>query len=167
MDELSQGNGMIEEADDVTDGVADEAGKGAPLTLGENETVDIITGKRIPLKGNEEVRQRILSALYTEYGFRLDDMARNFPIEVFSVGQRKATKKADIAIFAPESDHTMANLRRVVICKPAPKETRTVTKIRTHQQADKDLARIRVSTTRPTNCCSPSVIRTDAPCRSS
>lgn len=137
MDELSQGNGTIEEADAVTGGEAEES---APLTLGENETIDFLTRTKIPLKGNEEVRQRILSALYTEYGFRLDDMERNFPIEVSSVGQRKVTKKADIAIFAPESDHTMANLRRVVICKPAPKETRTVTKIRTHQQAERDLA---------------------------
>ena len=34
----------------------------------------------------------------------------------------------------------MANLRRVVICKPEPKGGRSVTKIRTYTQAEKDLA---------------------------
>ena len=42
-------------------------------------------------------------------------------------------------MFEPDTEHTLANLRRVVICKPAPKEGRTVTKIRTYQQAQKDL----------------------------
>ena len=54
-------------------------------------------------------------------------------------GQRRATKKADIAIFELEAEHTLANLRRVVICKPEPKGGRSVTKIRTYEQAEKDL----------------------------
>ena len=56
---------------------------------------------------------------------------------------RKARKKADIAIFEPDTEHTMANLRRVVICKPEPKGGRSVTKIRTYNQAGKDLAELR------------------------
>ena len=52
-------------------------------------------------------------------------------------GQRRATKKADIAIFEHGAPHTLENLRRVVICKPEPKGGRAVTKIRTFEQARK------------------------------
>ena len=109
-------------------------------TLAEDEAFDFITGKPVKLKGSEEVRQQVARALYYEYGIRVQDMQRDFPIQV-SVDGRRMTKKADIAIFEPETEHTMANLRRVVICKPEPRGGR-VTKIRTYQQAQKDLAEL-------------------------
>lgn len=108
-------------------------------SLAEDETIDFITGKPVKLKGNEEVRQRIARGLYYEYRIRVEDMERDFPIQLSATGQRRTTKRADIAVFEPGTGHTLANLRRVVICKPAPKESRTVTKIRTYQQAQKDL----------------------------
>ena len=111
-------------------------------SLAEDEIIDFITNKPVKLKGNEEVRQRIARGLYFEYRFRVEDMERDFPIQVSATGQRRTTKRADIAIFEPYAEHTLANLRRVVICKPAPKEGRTVTKIRTYQQAQKDLAEL-------------------------
>jgi len=108
-------------------------------SLADDETIDYITGKKVKLKGNEAVRQRIARALFHEYGISVDDMERDFPIQVTIDGRRKVTKKADIAIFAPGAEHTLENLRRVVICKPEPKPGRTVTKIRTFQQAQKDI----------------------------
>jgi type I restriction enzyme M protein len=112
---------------------------GAQVSLAEDEVTDFITGNVVKLKGHEEVRQRIVRALFHEYGISTLDMARDFPIPVNLAGQRRATKKADIAIFEHGAPHTPENLRRVVICKPEPKGGRAVTKVRTFEQAGKDL----------------------------
>lgn len=127
---------LSEDSDEV--GVV-SASVGSAETLAEDEAIDFITGNKVKLKGSEEVRQQVARALYVEYGIRVLDMQRDFPITV-EVEGRKVRKKADIAIFEPETEHTMANLRRVVICKPEPKGGRSVTKIRTYAQAEKDLA---------------------------
>lgn len=133
VESLSQDSGEIDK---------EVAGTDDTQSLAEDETIDFITNKPVKLKGNEEVRQRIARGLYVEYGIRAQDMERDFPIQVNAVGQRRATKKADIAIFEPDSEHVLANLRRMVVCKPEPKNGRSVTKIRTYQQADKDLAEL-------------------------
>jgi type I restriction enzyme M protein len=116
---------------------------GAVETLAEDEAIDFITGMPVKLKGNEEVRQQVARALYSEYGIRVQDMERDFRIDV-EVEGRKTRKRADIAIFEPETKHTLANLRRVVVCKPEPKGGRSVTKLRTFAQADKDLEELRL-----------------------
>ncbi|MFJ7210737.1 restriction endonuclease subunit M [Amycolatopsis sp. NPDC098790] len=108
-------------------------------SLGENEIIDFITGRPVKKKGNEEVRQRIARALYVEYGISLDDMERDFSIPIEVEGRRRGTKRADIAVFVSGSPHTLENVERVVLCKPEPKGSRAVTKIRTHDQAKNDL----------------------------
>ncbi|MEU0519105.1 N-6 DNA methylase [Streptosporangium sp. NPDC006007] len=108
-------------------------------SLAEDETIDFISGKPIKLRGSEPVRQRIARVLFHEYGISVDDMARDFPIPVQADGKRRVTKKADIAVFAHGAPKTLANLRRVVVCKPEPKPGRTVTKIRMFSQAQEDL----------------------------
>jgi type I restriction enzyme M protein len=113
-------------------------GVGAQVSLAEDEVTDLITAKVVKLKGNEEVRQRIALALFHEYGISILDMERDFPIPVYTDGVRRTTKKADIAIFEHGATHTLESLRRVVICKPEPKGGR-VTKVRTFEQAGKDL----------------------------
>ncbi|MGP4097180.1 methylation-associated defense system DNA methyltransferase MAD2 [Nonomuraea sp. KM90] len=112
---------------------------GVVVSLADDEDIDFITGKRIKLKGNEHVRQAVAKALVFEYRIPVEDMARDYPIPVDKIGQRKATKKADIAIFEHGKPHTLDNLRRVVICKPEPKTGRSVTKLRTFKQASADL----------------------------
>ncbi|MEU4243455.1 N-6 DNA methylase [Actinoplanes sp. NPDC026619] len=127
---------------DLEDDAADEAETGAAAdddALAEDEIIDYITDRRIKERGNEGVRQRIARALFLEYGVSVDDMERDFPIPVSIDGRRRSTKKADIVVFAPGSEHTLANLQRVVVCKPEPKSGRAVTKIRTFEQAGKDL----------------------------
>ena len=133
MEPFGKGNDELDEA---------SVGEDAVTTLGEDEVIDFITSQKIKLKGNEEVRQQVALALYSEYGIRVHDMERDFRIDV-EVEGRKARKKADIAIFEPEGEHSMANLRRVVICKPLPKGGRSVTKLRTYTQAEKDLAELK------------------------
>lgn len=109
------------------------------VKLGEDEVIDYISSNPVKLTPKEEVRQRIARALFHEYGIPTTDMRRDFPIKVDAVGQRRATKRADIAIFEHGTEPTMENLRRVVVCKPEPKNGRAVTKIRTFEQAQKDL----------------------------
>ncbi|GGK89259.1 restriction endonuclease subunit M [Sphaerisporangium melleum] len=108
-------------------------------SLAEDETIDFITGKPVKLKGGEPVRQRIARVLFHEYGISVDDMARDFPIPVQADGKRRTVKRADIAVFAHGAPKVLANLRRVVVCKPEPKPGRAVTKIRTFSQAKDDL----------------------------
>jgi len=105
----------------------------------DDAVIDYITGKPVKNTRKEQVRQRIARALFHEYGISVEDMERDFPVPVESEGSRRRTKKADIAIFAHGTEHTLDNLRRVVVCKPEPKNGNTVTKIRTYEQAQKDL----------------------------
>ncbi|NJP29903.1 N-6 DNA methylase [Microbispora sp. SCL1-1] len=120
-------------------GQLDEGEKVEPDALADDEDIDFITGKRIKLKGNEPVRQAVALALAYEYRIPVEDMERDYPIPVDVVGKRRGSKKADIAIFEHGKPHTLDNLRRVVVCKPQPKLGRSVTKLRTFQQAAKDL----------------------------
>ena len=133
MEPLSQGGSEVAEG---------RVGLATADTLAEDEAIDFITGQPVKLRGNEGVRQQVARALYGEYGIRVQDMERDFRIDA-EVDGRKSRKKADIAIFEPETEHTMANLRRVVVCKPEPKGGRSVTKLRTFAQAEKDLAELK------------------------
>jgi type I restriction enzyme M protein len=131
-----------EGADDIS---TDEAEPDAASeSLGEDEIIDYITDRPVKLKGNEPVRQHIARALFHEYGISVDDMARDFPIPIEIEGRRRGVRRADIAVFAPDKPHTLANLQRVVVCKPKPKPGRAVTKIRTHEQAQKDLEELEI-----------------------
>ncbi|HEX5495579.1 MAG TPA: N-6 DNA methylase [Mycobacteriales bacterium] len=106
-------------------------------TLPDDQTIDYITDDPVKDTPKEQVRQRIVRALLHEYGISLDDMARDFPVPVSTQDGRRRARRADIAIFAHGSAHGLANLRRVVICKPEPKNGKT--RIRTHDQATRDL----------------------------
>ncbi|MFJ5591021.1 restriction endonuclease subunit M [Streptomyces noursei] len=114
--------------------------KSQVVALKEGEVADYISGKAIKETPKEKVRQRIARALVHEYGIDPGDMERDFSLTVSEEGaKRKRTKKADIAVFESGMAHTTANLRRVVICKPEPKQTKNVFKLRMPDQARKDL----------------------------
>lgn len=111
-------------------------------SLPDNMLVDYISGDVVAATPKELVRQHIARALFHEYEISVEDMARDFPITVES-GGRSRRKRADIAVFASRSTHTVENLRRIVVCKPEPKNGNTVTRIRTPQQAERDLSDLR------------------------
>jgi type I restriction enzyme M protein len=93
--------------------------------------------KRTPV---EEVRQRTARALEYEYHLSPDDMERDFPVRVTDAEGKKRLKRAGIAIFDRGRPHTPEHLRRVVICRPEPRNgARAVTRIRDHEQADAEL----------------------------
>lgn len=100
---------------------------------------DVITGRLIKGSPKEEVRQRIAQALEHEYGLSRADMAPDFPVPVETDGQRRS-RRVEIAIFAGGRPHELENLRRVVMCRPEPKNgAKSVTKIRDHEQARDEL----------------------------
>jgi len=100
-------------------------------TIAPGFLLDYISGVPIKETKKEIVRQRIVRALIHEYGLSPDDMERDF-----SVGGRK---KADLAIFSNNTEHTIENLRRAVLCRPEPKLGRNAIRIRDFNQAATDL----------------------------
>ncbi|MEM1278493.1 MAG: N-6 DNA methylase [Cyanobacteria bacterium P01_H01_bin.152] len=95
--------------------------------------LDYITNKPFKDNSKEQVRQRIARALFHEYGINVEDMEPDFKIPV---GGRN--KKVSIAIFRHGKEHELENVRRVVVCEKEP-TGRGITKMRSHDQAKKDL----------------------------
>lgn len=99
-----------------------------PATASE-ESIDVVAGghvldfisgtENLKETPKEQVRQRIARALFHEYGISVEDMEADFPV---SVGGRN--RRVDIAIFRPGQPHAQSNLRRVVICRPEPAQSK-------------------------------------------
>ncbi len=111
-------------------------------SLPGNMLIDYITGKLVADSPKEQVRQRIARALFHEYGIAVDDMVRDFPVTI-EIDGKKRRRRIDIAIFESNADRAPESLRRVVVCRPEPKNGNTITRIRTPQQAEKDLGELR------------------------
>jgi len=120
---------------------------GDPSEEGDDEGVlqdgfilDFISGDRnLKETPKEQVRQRIARALFHEYGISVDDMEGDFPVVVG--GKRR---RVDIGIFAPGQPHTPWSMRRVVICRPEPKQNkRGAVTMRDYEQAAKDIAELK------------------------
>ena len=110
--------------------------------ISEGTTTDYITGREVKDSPKERVRQRIVRALFHEYGLSTESMESDFQIPI-DVSGKKRRKKVETAIFDYGEEHTLENLRRVVVCRPEPKNSkRGVTKLRDHEQAAQDSRRI-------------------------
>ncbi|HEX9048503.1 MAG TPA: type I restriction enzyme HsdR N-terminal domain-containing protein, partial [Verrucomicrobiae bacterium] len=107
--------------------------------LAEGMIADYITGRPVKETEKEKVRQEAARSMIFEYQIAPESMESDFAVKV--EGKRK---KADIAIFEVAKEHTIENLRRVVVCRPEPNlGRRSVTKIRDFDQADKDLEELK------------------------
>lgn len=109
-----------------------------PRKLQDDEVFDFITGdKVVKLTEAEKVRQRIARVLVHQYGIDPHDMEADVSIPVVNVKTgRKSRRRASIAIFEPATDHDeLPNIRRIVVTKPRPNDSRTVSKIRTFARA--------------------------------
>lgn len=106
----------------------------------EGLVLDYITQRLVKETPKELVRQRVARAFFHEYGISVDDMVPDFAVPV---GGRK--KKVDIAIFKTGTAKEVGNIRRIVVCRPEPKKNghKGVTKLRDHDQAEKDLEELR------------------------
>ena len=97
--------------------------------------LDYLSNEPIKETPKELVRQKTLRALFHEYGISADDMAFDVPIKVG--GKRK---KIDIAIYMHGAEHSLENIRRIVICDKEPRKgKKSAVKMRDHEQAKKDL----------------------------
>lgn len=112
----------------------------AEEVVGDGYLLDFISGAgRLKDTPKEQVRQRIARALFHEYGISVEDMAADFPVRV--AGKRRSI---DIAIFSHGKPHEGRYLRRVVICRPEPKQSkRGAVKMRDYDQATKDIEEIK------------------------
>jgi type I restriction enzyme M protein len=100
----------------------------------DGKTLDYITGKPVADNDKERVRQRIARALFHEYGIAVDDMEPDFRVKVDG-----SNKKLDIAIFEPDSEHTVENICRLVVCQKEPKHgEKGAFRMRDHEQAAKE-----------------------------
>jgi type I restriction enzyme M protein len=130
---------------------SEDSGNEEPF-MSEGIAPDYITGREVKDTPKERVRQRIERALFHEYGLPVDDMEPDFTIPV-EVGGKTRRKKVEIAIFEHGREHTLENLRRVVICRPEPKNgKKSVTKLRDHEQAAKDLEELKEFMTAVPSC---------------
>jgi type I restriction enzyme M protein len=103
--------------------------------LAEGMISDYITGKPVKETEKEKVRQEAARSMIFEYQIAPESMQADFSVKV--EGKKK---RADIAIFEVAKEHTLENLRRVIVCRPEPNlGRRSVTKIRDFDQAEKDL----------------------------
>ena len=91
--------------------------------ISEGTTTDYITGREVKDSPKERVRQRIFRALFHEYGLSPDSMESDLPIPI-EVDGKTRRKKVEIAIFDYGKEHTLENLRRVVVCRPEPKNSK-------------------------------------------
>lgn len=131
-----------------TDGVVEATVVSASQSETEAETdvvrdgfiLDFISGtKEVKETPKELVRQRIVRALFHEYGISVDDMAADFPVRV---GGRR--RRVDVVIFAAGETHAPENIQRVVICRPEPKQNkRGAVKMRDYEQAAQDIEEIK------------------------
>ena len=134
--------------DEVSVSIANENVENSDVTdvvtaIADDGLIDYVTGREVKDKPKERVRQRIERALFHEYGLSVEDMEPDFPLPV-EVDGKTRWKKVEIAVFAHEKEHTVENVRRVVICRPEPKSGKKgVTNIRDHKQAEKDLVELK------------------------
>lgn len=111
--------------------------------IADDVLIDYVTGHEVKDTPKERVRQRIERALFHEYGLSVEDMEPDFPLPV-EIGGKTRRKKVEIAVFTHEKEHTVENIRRVVVCRPEPKNGKKgVTNIRDHKQADKALLELK------------------------
>jgi type I restriction enzyme M protein len=122
------------------------------ILVSEGTITDYITEREVKDSPKERVRQRIIRALFHEYGFPTKSMESDFSIPV-EVGGKRRRKKVEIAIFDYDKEHILENLRRVVVCRPEPKNGKKgVTKLRDHQQAANDLEELKEFMTAVPTC---------------
>lgn len=125
---------------------ASNQGDNGITAIPDGMLLDYINGKPVKDNSKEQVRQRIARALFHEYGISVEDMEPDFKVPVGG-----KNKKAGIAIFRHGQDHEVENLRRVVVCEKEP-TGRGITKMRSHDQAKRDLEALKELMGAAENC---------------
>lgn len=94
------------------------------VVLEDNQIICRLTGDIKPMKNKEETLQSVILMLNEEYGFDLEDMARDYTITGHDEEGKKRKQKADLVIFEKETPRESENIIRVCIVQDAKiKET--------------------------------------------
>lgn len=132
---------------DMAEGTEGDASDGV-TTLEDGMVLDYITNSPVKDTPKEQVRQRIARALFHEHGLSVEDMEPDFRMVVD--GKRK---RIDIAIFEPGAEHTLAHLRRVVICEKEPNTGRkSAYKMRSPEEAEKEFGLLKGAMAEAPSC---------------
>jgi type I restriction enzyme M protein len=116
--------------------------------LEEGMILDYISAEPIKETPKEQVRQRIARALFHEYGISVDDMEPDFKLRIDG-----RVKKVDIAIFETGGEHSIDNLRRIVVCDKEPPHTKKgAYKMRDHKQAESEFELLHAAMTEAGHC---------------
>lgn len=124
------------------------AGEGDSASIGEGMLLDYVSGNPIKDSPVEQVRQKLIRALFHEYGISVEDMAIDFKMPVDG-----KQKKVDLVIFATGQAHIVDNIRRIVVCQKEPTTGRKgAYKMRSHEQAKKEFEFLHAAMTEAKNC---------------
>lgn len=125
---------------------ASNQGDNSLTAIPDGMLLDYINGKPFKDNSKEQVRQRIARALFHEYSISVEDMEPDFKVPVGG-----KNKKVGIAIFRHGQDHEVENLRRVMVCEK--KHTGGgITKMRSYDQAKRDLEALKELMAAAENC---------------
>jgi type I restriction enzyme M protein len=124
-----------EDAADASEAADEDAD--AVATVEEGKLLDYISGEPVTDRPKEHVRQKTARALVHEFGIRPEDMETDVWVRL-EVGGRSTRRKLELAVWNPGDPHELDTIRRVVVCKKPPSSKGT-TKIKTHDQAQRDL----------------------------
>lgn len=97
----------------------------------EDFYIEILTGKKEKPSPKKLLIQKVLRQLIDSYGFDRADLEVNYKPCIKGHGQ----KKADIAIFHPDTEHNNDNLQRIIVCKTQKKRN----KLRSLSEAEADV----------------------------
>lgn len=107
----------------------------SPEDTNDNFFIDILTGNTERATPKKLLVQKVLQQLIETYGFDRRNLATDYDPRIRS----HRRKRIDIAIFAPNTEHTNENLKRIVLCKIQKKRD----KLRTITEADTDVRPLR------------------------
>ncbi len=121
----------MSDGNDSFEVIPDEGDNSRP----ENFFIDILTGNRLSASPKKLLVQKVLRQLIESYGFDRNDLEINYNPRITGQG----SKRIDIAIFRPNTEHTNENLQRIIVCRTQQKRD----KLRSAAEADTDLRQLR------------------------
>src|SRR5690606_972831 len=121
----------MSDQDDIIEAPQDAAEESGP----DNFFIDILTGNKESTSAKKLLVQKVLRQLIESYGFDRADLEVNYNPRTTGQGR----KRIDIAIFRPDTEHTIDNLQRIIVCK----NQRRRDKLRSLDEAESDLRELK------------------------
>src|SRR6185312_3756316 len=85
------------------------------VSLEDNQLICLLTGDIRASKPKEETLQSVILMLNEEYGFDLENMARDYAITGLDEEGRKKKQKVDLVVFDKKRSRSVENIIRVCV----------------------------------------------------